>query len=102
MNPDLELITSGGLFNEMGKVATRHPSPEKGMLWWGFLLRQSFGVVPERRRLCLSEERLPSSGSVKVLLGIGVVLASPKADVISSIDSATASSSPVMPVASIT
>ena len=47
---------------EEGKVMTRHHSPEKGMLWRRFLLRQSLGVVPERRRLCSPEERLHSSG----------------------------------------
>ena len=75
MDPDLEPDSGGGLsderredsycvFLEMGKVATHNPSPEKGMLRWGFLLRRSFRVVPERRRLCSLEERLLSSWSV--------------------------------------
>ena len=39
---------SSGRVCEKGKVATHHSSLEKDMLWWGFLLRQSSGVVPER------------------------------------------------------
>jgi hypothetical protein len=47
MDPDLEPVP--------GKVATLHPSPEKGMLWRGFLLQRSLGVIPERCRLCSLE-----------------------------------------------
>jgi hypothetical protein len=46
------------------------------------------------------EERLPSSGSVKVPLGMNLVPASPNAVDVSPVDLAAASGSPVMPVAS--
>ena len=52
-----------------GEISTRHHSPEKGMLWRGFLLRQSFGVALERRCLCLPEMRLLSFGPVKTPRG---------------------------------
>ena len=60
---------------EKGKVASRHHSSEKGMLWRGFLLRQSPGVVPERCRSCLPE--------------------SPKAEVVRQVVATVASGPPV-------
>ena len=99
-----ELSTSGEIplewVVEKGKVATHHLSPEKGMLWQGFLLRRRFGEVPERRRLGSPKERLPSSRLVKVPLGMDPISASPNAVVVSLVDSAAASGSPVMSVAS--
>ena len=71
------------------------------MFQCGFLLRRSFGVVPERHRLCSPEERLPSSGSVKAPLGMDLDPASPRVDVVSPVDSTATSGSPVMPVASV-
>jgi hypothetical protein len=93
-------ILSACIF-EMGKVATCHLSLEKGMLQRGFLLRQSFWEVTERRRLCLPEEQLPYSGSVKDPLGMDLDPVSPKADAVSLVDSAVASGSVVMLVASV-
>ena len=46
------------------------------------------------------EERLPSSRLVKAPLGMDLVPTSPKANVVSPVDSALVSGSPVMPVAS--
>ena len=54
---------------EKGKVASRHHSPEKGMLRQGFLLQRSSGVVTERRYLCSPEMWQHSSGSVKTPRG---------------------------------
>ena len=93
---------SGGLSEERREDPYRIlTSPEKGMLWRGFLLQRSFGVVPERCRLCSSEERLPSSESVKAPLGMDLDPASSKADAVSPVDSIAAFGSPVMLVASV-
>jgi hypothetical protein len=51
--------------------------------------------------MCSPEEQLPSSGSDKAPLDMDLDPASPKADVVSPVDSAAASGSPVMLVASV-
>jgi hypothetical protein len=51
--------------------------------------------------LCSLEEWLPSSGSVKAPLGMDLDPASSKANAVSQVDSTAASSSPMMPVASV-
>jgi hypothetical protein len=102
MDLDLEPDLGSGLSEERREDSHHvHPSPEKGILRRGFLLQRSFGVVSESRRLCSSEERLPSSGSVKTLLGMDLDPASSKADAVSPVDSAAASGSSMMLVASV-
>jgi hypothetical protein len=93
-------ISSTWVF-EKGKVATHHLSLEKNILRQGFLLQRSFGEVTKRRRLCSLEEQLPYScspaeqlpysRSVKAPLGMDLDPVSPKADVVSPMDSAATS-----------